>query len=170
MVQSSTVCSSKWIFVIYLNLCSFNQIFVFKNKKTWKELLVPFWRNRSGPCTLHQCCFWSSFSTDSTNIPANCPCLNLCLKCISTYCMTGPANPMDDLLHFYCILTAPTSQWMTWNFQNLNQIWANFDLWIPFKRFCLTNGIIKDGFLKHFMYLKMWFLQLWILLLQSTTT
>ena len=48
------------------------------------------------------------------------PCSKLQLISINMYCMTGPANTMDNLLHGFCILTSPASQWMTWNYQNLN--------------------------------------------------
>lgn len=78
------------------------------------------WCNLSGTCTLHQFCFWPSFSRDSKNIPAVCPCLYLCLKCMNMYCMIGPANLMDDvtLLLFACSnikideLKCPKSQLM----------------------------------------------------------
>lgn len=132
LVPSNTAWNSAWISVIYLR--PLNWIVIFRNKKTLERTFCPLWHNLSGPCILHQFCFWSTFSRErAQNFQQVAPCIKLLLKCINMYCMIGPVNLMDDLLHCFCILTSPTSQWMTTNFQNLNQSWENFDTEIPSK-------------------------------------
>ena len=135
----STACNSTWISAIYLNLHPSYWIFVLKNKKTLQRNLLSFLG------TILQVLVYVSFvtghhSADRAQIfQQSASCLNLQLKCISTHCTIGLTKLMDGLMHFFHILTSPTSQLVTWTFQILNWSLANFDMWLPFKGFCPTH-------------------------------
>ena len=105
MVQSSTVCSSKWTSAIYENLCPFHQIFVCRNNKSLETNLLSLF------CTMlqvlaHYISFVSGHpSAETAHLTASCPMFKPLFKIHQYVLYDRPSQPngwLAALLLFTC--------------------------------------------------------------------